>query len=45
MLGLGLVLTLAIAYQEPEDVLWRTDVAAATVEARETDRPLVLVFR
>lgn len=42
---LGLLLALAHGLQDPPDVAWRTDVAAATVEARETERPLVLVFR
>lgn len=46
---LGLALTLALSFQEPADVdadvPWRTNLAAATLEARKAGRPLVVVFR
>ncbi len=44
--GLGGLAALATAQDgESETIAWRTDLKAARVEARESQRPLMVVFR
>ena len=44
-LGLAALGTPAGAEDEPPGITWRTDLEAARADARESGRPLFLVFR